>query len=59
MILQIHDELIVEAPEEEREAVEQILKTAMESVSDVLPGGGGAPLLTAGLQSGKSWYECK
>ena len=32
MILQIHDELVLEVPEEEIEATEQLLKTAMENV---------------------------
>lgn len=53
IILQIHDELIVDAPKEEVEKVKEILKTTMESVCDfVVP-------LTVSVSSGKNLYECK
>ena len=53
LILQIHDELVIDAPEEEREIAEKILKEQMESIS----------LEKVKLQvesvSGKTWYEAK
>ena len=62
LILQVHDELIVEAPEAEQALAAQILKTAMESVSDAIVGPSSPstpPLFAATLECGKSWYECK
>lgn len=51
LILQVHDELIVECPEEERETVERLLKDEMErAVTLSVP-------LTADVSSGKSWAE--
>lgn len=51
LILQVHDELIVECPEEERETVERLLKEEMErAVTLSVP-------LTADVSSGKSWAE--
>ena len=53
IILQIHDELIVDAPKDEIEEVMRILKETMESVCDfVVP-------LTVSVSSGKNLYECK
>ena len=53
LILQVHDELIVEAPEEERGRVETILKNGMESVVHL-----DVPLL-AEVSTGGNWNECK
>lgn len=53
IVLQIHDELIVEAPEEEREAAGRILKEQMESIDDF------AVRLIADESAGKSWLEAK
>ena len=51
LILQIHDELIVECPEDEAEKVSGILKEEMENaVSLSVP-------LTADVNTGKSWAE--
>lgn len=51
LILQVHDELIVECPEEERETVERLLRDEMErAVTLSVP-------LTADVSSGKSWAE--
>jgi DNA polymerase-1 len=53
LVLQIHDELIVEAPEEEAEIAARILTEEMESVIKLrLP-------LVAEASSGKTWYDAK
>lgn len=53
IILQIHDELIVDAPANEVENVKEILKTAMETVCDFpLP-------LIVSVGTGKNLFECK
>lgn len=53
IILQIHDELIVDTAFDEVEKVKEILKTSMESVCDfVVP-------LTVSVSSGKNLFECK
>ncbi len=53
IILQIHDELIVDSPSEEVEMVKGILKNAMETVCD-LP----LPLIVS-VGEGKNLFECK
>ncbi len=53
LILQVHDELIVEAPMEEAERAGQILQEEMEKAFLLK-----APLL-ADMQSGKSWFDAK
>ena len=53
LILQVHDELIVECPEEQAEAVAALVSQEMESVAELkVP-------LTAEAKFGKSWYEAK
>jgi len=53
LILQVHDELIVECIEADCDAAATILKNAMETaVSLKIP-------LTADVRRGKSWYQCK
>lgn len=53
LILQVHDELIIEAPEEEKEKAAKILREEMENaISLKVP-------LKADLSMGKSWYEAK
>ncbi len=53
LILQIHDELIVECPEEEREKASAIMKEEMEGAAKLrVP-------LTVDITSGKSWYDAK
>ncbi len=53
LIMQVHDELICEAPESEQAAVERILKDEMENaVSFSVP-------LTVDVKSGKTWYDTK
>ena len=53
LILQIHDELIVEAPEEEAEAALALLKEKMENTVKLL-----VPLV-ADANLGKSWFDAK
>ena len=53
LILQVHDELIVECPEAEEDKVKTLLKEEMEGAGDFA-----VPLLTdAG--SGRSWADAK
>ena len=51
--MQVHDELIVECPIEEREQVTALLTEQMEHVAKL-----SVPLL-AEAKSGASWYEAK
>ncbi len=51
LLLQVHDELILEVPDEELEAVSALVREAMESVVDL-----GVPL-RVGLKSGRSWGD--
>ena len=53
LVLQIHDELIVEAPEGQEELVAQLLKREMEGAAQLL-----VPL-TVDAHWGKSWSDCK
>ena len=53
LILQIHDELIVEAPEEEAEKAREILREKMENTVKLL-----VPLV-ADAHVGKSWFDAK
>lgn len=53
LILQVHDELIIETVKEEKEKVEAILKDCMENaVALRVP-------LTAEVKSGSNWFETK
>ncbi len=53
LILQVHDELLIEAPLEEAERVAQLLRTCMEQVAEL-----SVPLV-AEVKTGRSWYETK
>ncbi len=53
LILQVHDELIVDAAPEEREEVERILMETMESACDL------SVPLKVNAASGKTWAEAK
>lgn len=53
LILQVHDELIVEAPKEELEEVKSILKDCMESAVEL------AVQLEVDIHWGSNWYEVK
>ena len=53
LILQVHDELIVDAPREEAEQAGALLKREMENAVHMqVP-------LTAEVKTGRSWYETK
>ncbi len=53
LILQVHDELIIDAPQDEADEVAAILKSEMENaVSLSVP-------LDVDISVGKSWMECK
>lgn len=53
LILQIHDELIVEAPENEKTKAELIVKEEMENACKM------RVLLKSDAHSGESWYDAK
>lgn len=53
LVLQVHDELIVECPLEEKETVMEIIRTEMEAASVLT-----VPLV-AEAKCGESWYEAK
>ncbi len=53
LILQVHDELIIDAFIDEKEQVENILKTQMEEAVDL------AVRLTVESGSGKTWFDAK
>ena len=53
LLLQIHDELIFEVPDEELEMMKKLVQEAMENAMELrVP-------LKASIQSGKTWYEAK
>lgn len=54
LILQVHDELIIEAYEPELEEVKKILKEEMENVVDTFK-----VQLKSDVNVGRSWYEAK
>ncbi|MBQ3123145.1 MAG: DNA polymerase I [Firmicutes bacterium] len=53
LILQVHDELIIETPENEKEHVSELLKECMENIMDL------EVKFTVGLNTGYNWYELK
>ena len=53
LLLQVHDELIVECPEEIADAVAELISREMESIAAL-----NVPL-TAEAKFGKSWYDAK
>ena len=53
MVLQIHDELIIEALESEKEEVSQVLRECMENAVEL------SVKLEVDLQEGKTWYQTK
>ena len=56
LLLQVHDELLVESPPEEVDIVSNLLITAMEGADDILPLN---VKLTANVRLGNNWLECK
>ena len=53
LIMQVHDELLVEAPENEREKAQLILREEMENACEM------KVKLTADVSFGKDWYQAK
>lgn len=53
LVLQIHDELLLEVPKEEEEEVKKMLKTSMEQVTTL-----SVPLV-AEVSVASDWYGCK
>ncbi|MFW5780250.1 MAG: DNA polymerase I [Bacillota bacterium] len=53
LILQVHDELIIDSPVEEAERIEKLLKECMENVVELK-----VPLLV-NVSSGINWYQAK
>ena len=53
IVLQVHDEMLIEADENEIDRVKQIMKTEMESAVKLK-----VPLI-AELSQADNWYDCK
>lgn len=53
IVLQVHDEMMIEAPIEEAEAVKKIIKEQMESAIQL-----NVPLI-ADVSEADNWYDCK
>lgn len=53
LILQVHDELLIETRKEEIEQVEKILTEQMQQAADL------AVTLAIDLHTGDNWYEAK
>ena len=53
IVLQVHDEMMIEAPVEEKEKVKKILKEKMEKAAALK-----VPLI-AQISEAENWYECK
>ncbi len=53
LILQVHDELIIEAPIKEKDLVCELLQKEMENAAEL------KVALVAEVHSGGSWYDCK
>ena len=53
LILQVHDELLIETYEDEKEVVRNILKNCMENVINL------SVPLKVDINEGKNWYEAK
>ena len=53
IVLQVHDEMMIEAPIEEKEKVKEIIKRNMEKAAKLK-----VPLI-AEISEAENWYECK
>ena len=53
LIMQVHDELIIEAPEAEKDRVSALLKEEMENAVSMKVS------MLADVNSGKTWYDAK
>lgn len=53
IVLQVHDEMMIETSEEEKEEIKNIMKQSMETAIDLQ-----VPLI-ADIAEAKNWYDCK
>ena len=53
IVLQVHDEMMLEAPIEEKEEVKKLLQECMESAASLK-----VPLI-AEVSEAENWYDCK
>ena len=53
MILQVHDELIFDVPNDELDIIEELVKDTMENIYEL------SVPLKVGMSYGKDWYEAK
>ena len=53
IVLQVHDEMMVEAPTSEKDEIQEIMKECMESATKLK-----VPLI-AEISEAKNWYDCK
>ena len=53
LVLQVHDELLIETKEEEKEQVARILEEEMKGAADL------KVALDIDMHEGKNWYEAK
>ena len=53
LIMQVHDELIIEAPEKDKDEIAALLKETMEGACKM------AVPFTVDVQYGKTWYDTK
>ena len=53
IVLQVHDEMMIEAPEEEKEQIKEIMKQSMETAIQLK-----VPLI-ADIAEARNWYDCK
>ena len=53
IVLQVHDEMMIESPEDEIEKVKEILTNSMQSAANLK-----VPLI-AEVSTAKNWYDCK
>ena len=53
IVLQVHDEMMIEALPEEKEEIKKIMKTSMESAAILK-----VPLV-AEISEADNWYDCK
>lgn len=53
LVLQIHDELIIEGPKDEENQIKEILNTCMKNAADL------AVELVCDIHSGTTWYDLK
>ena len=51
LILQVHDELLIEGPESEKTEIQNLLTECMEKAADL------AVKLEISVDTGRSWYE--